>query len=198
MHIAVFGASIAYGSWDLEKGGWVNRLRLHLDHDSHYHLIYNFGVPGNNSADLIKRIGAQAATVEPDIIIVSVGINDSALLDDKTNHVDALTYQSNVRVILRTAKEHAKRVIFLGLTPVDERQTAPVGWDDHVYYRNKEIIRYNEAAQKACEAESAEFMDVYEKLLASEVYRKSLGDGLHPDAVGHQLIFEAVLSALAL
>lgn len=27
----IFGASITYGAWDLEYGGWVNRLRNFLD-----------------------------------------------------------------------------------------------------------------------------------------------------------------------
>lgn len=198
MHIAVFGASIAYGCWDLEKGGWVNRLRLCLDNDSHYHLIYNFGVPGNNSVELAKHIDSQAPSVEPDVIIVTIGVNDSALLKDKTNRIGLETYGMNVRVILQTAKKHADRVIFLGLAPVDEHLSAPVSWDNESFYRNAEIMRYNDVAQQACTEAEAEFLDAYRKLATSEIYRTSLGDGLHPDALGHQLIYEMVRDALGL
>jgi len=30
-NILIFGASITYGVWDLEKGGWVQRLRDYLE-----------------------------------------------------------------------------------------------------------------------------------------------------------------------
>ena len=50
--ILVFGTSSTYGCWD-EEGGWVQRLRKHLDKkqltdkDSDlYYLVYNLGISG--------------------------------------------------------------------------------------------------------------------------------------------------------
>ena len=43
INILVFGDSIAYGAWDDDKAGWVNRLRLILEDNSNQY--YNFHFP---------------------------------------------------------------------------------------------------------------------------------------------------------
>lgn len=44
VNILVFGDSIVYGAWDDEKAGWVNRLRLVLEHQNDvYYNIFNLG-----------------------------------------------------------------------------------------------------------------------------------------------------------
>jgi len=59
-HILVFGTSTTYGAWDSE-GGWVARLRKFLDEktiSSNYKsegLIYNLGVSGDKTEDVLKR-----------------------------------------------------------------------------------------------------------------------------------------------
>ena len=55
--VFVFGDSLVYGNNDYEKGGWVNRLRLKLEgiDPNKNSYVFNLGIPGNNTNDLVKR-----------------------------------------------------------------------------------------------------------------------------------------------
>lgn len=53
--ICVFGDSITWGAWDIEKGGWVQRLRNFVESSSEEYIeIYNLGVSGDNTEDLLE------------------------------------------------------------------------------------------------------------------------------------------------
>ena len=85
--ILVFGDSICYGAWDLE-GGWVQRLRKYLDMKnvvnlSNFTLVYNLGVSGNSTEDLLKRFefetNAYLEEKKAKMILFSTGVNDSMM-----------------------------------------------------------------------------------------------------------------------
>ena len=89
----VFGNSITYGAWD-KKGGWVQRLREFIDGKNlsdpdFYCLIYNQGVSGDITDDLIERFDLETRKRtdedEEKIILFSIGINDTQFLH-KENH----------------------------------------------------------------------------------------------------------------
>ena len=57
--ILIFGDSIIYGAWDRE-GGWAARLRKFLDEktlteEDFYCLVYNLGISGDTTEDLLER-----------------------------------------------------------------------------------------------------------------------------------------------
>src|SRR3989344_3552583 len=92
--ILVFGDSITYGAWDT-NGGWVQRLRTYLDKKQLadpklYYELYNLGVSGDTSTDLLERFEAETkqrikrmSAKEEIIIIVAIGTNDS-IINNKT------------------------------------------------------------------------------------------------------------------
>jgi lysophospholipase L1-like esterase len=87
MIICIFGDSIAWGATDCEKGGWVERLKTELmvkDID-----VYNLGISGDTTENILKRMDAEAEARNPDIIIFSVGINDAL----KTNGKNLISIQ---------------------------------------------------------------------------------------------------------
>ena len=72
MVITVFGDSVAWGAFDEKKGGWVDRFKLH-----HSDCVYNLGVSGDKSFDLLKRFQVECVARKPNVIFFAVGINDS-------------------------------------------------------------------------------------------------------------------------
>ena len=59
----IFGDSITYGVIDRE-GGWANRLRKYLDartldsNGKDLFMLYNLGISGDTSADLLARLAS--------------------------------------------------------------------------------------------------------------------------------------------
>jgi lysophospholipase L1-like esterase len=198
--ILIFGDSITYGAWDKE-GGWVQRLRKFLDEknltDSDFYcLVYNLGVSGNNSEDLLERFEFETKQRlkedEETIIIFAIGINDSQFVHSKDKHgVPIDKFKDNIQKLISLAQKFSSKIIFVGLTPVDETKTAPIPWNADVSYKNEYIQKYNETIKTICEENKIYFIEIFEKLKELN-YQELLEDGLHPNSEGHKKIFEIV------
>ena len=66
--LCVFGDSTAYGAWDLEKGGWVNRLWLFLAKNKDDDL-YNLSISGGTTETILARFENEAKVRQADAII---------------------------------------------------------------------------------------------------------------------------------
>jgi len=194
----IFGDSIAYGSDDI-KGGWAARLRawvedLISDDSDSYFRLFNLAVGGNNTKDLLKRFDFETSQrldeEVPVTIIFAIGINDSQIFYGQ-NKILKEEFESNIEELAEKAQKISKEIIFIGLTPVDEKKTVPVAWHKDKSYKNKDIKVYNEIIKKICKEKKLYFIDVFSQLEKLD-YLKSLADGLHPGFEGHEMIFEAV------
>ena len=199
--ILVFGDSITYGVWDRE-GGWVQRLRKFLDEKNltdpdFYCLAYNLGVSGNTTEDLLERFEFETRQRlkenEETIVIFAIGINDSQFVHSEGNHrVSIDKFKDNIQKLIKLTKRFSSKIVFVGLTPVDETKTIPILWDTNKSYRNDYIEKYNEVIKKVCEEnKDIFFIEIFEKLKRTD-YQKLLEDGLHPNSRGHEKIFELV------
>jgi lysophospholipase L1-like esterase len=83
--ICLFGDSITWGAWDPERGGWGARLRSYFETNNIEVNVYNCGVSGNNTDDLLQRFKVEATARKPNIIIFAIGINDSQYVNSKDN-----------------------------------------------------------------------------------------------------------------
>lgn len=193
------GASSAYGAWDTE-GGWVARLRKSIDQKGFEDFVYNLGISGNTTADLIGRfdseIRARLKDAEGDdeeiIILFDIGKNDSA---EWENSVSPADYEKNLSVLIALAQKYTANIAFLPILPADERKTNPVSWDENLFYKNENIRHYNEIIQRVCDREKIVLIDITKLFVATDL-PDLLEDGLHPNDKGHDLIFQEVQSAL--
>lgn len=191
-NICIFGDSIAYGAWDA-SGGWVDRLRgfLHArtlaSNFTDYYFVYHLGIPGNTTHDVLARFVSEVDAREPHVIICAVGINDSRSRDaDRTPHVAEDIFRVNAGALIAEAKERAPKVFFIGLTRVDETKTMP--YEEGIYFENKNILRYNAILKEMTREASLGFIEVHDTLDA----KKDLIDGLHPNARGHEKLFNLI------
>lgn len=194
-NILIFGDSIIYGAYDEELGGFVNRLKLELERDyKNYYNVYNLGVPGSNTNDLLNRFENECKARLDDtlktIVIFFIGINDSSYKDGVQN-IKIDNYKSNISMLINKAKMFSNKIMFLGLTNVDESKTTPVNWDNNLYYYNDSIKGYDDVLKETCEKENALYLD-----LSDVVTKSGLSDGLHPNANGHKKIEEKILEKL--
>ena len=188
-NIIVFGDSIAWGAYDQEKGGWVERLRLRLaPHDID---VYNCGVSGNRTADLLKRLENEAKARsgrENVIIMIAIGINDATFIRPlRKNEVSKEDFEKNLTQIYRKALQITKSVIAMGLIKIDDSKTRPLSWDTGKELRDADAQAYERIAQQVSGQAGIPFIAVRDLLKPSDLY-----DGLHPNSKGHNKIFKEV------
>jgi lysophospholipase L1-like esterase len=201
MKLIVFGDSVAYGAWD-PQGGWVQRLRSELERKSPQDwIVYNCGVSGDTSRNLLKRFEAEAKSRSLDptegesAIVICIGGNDSATVNaTKTNWVKTDAFRKNIAALIKKAKEAAEKVAFVGLTPVDEKRVAPCPFAPEISYKNSETKRYETIIAEECEKAKVLFLPLFETL--SDGWNAMLEDGAHPNAGGHERICREVLAFL--
>ena len=183
MTICIFGDSIVWGASDCEKGGWADCLKNHLMDDDID--VYNLGISGDTTEDLLKRFDTEAEARNPDIIIFAIGINDSLSLDKD----GLIKFQKNISTLVNKARKFTNKIIFIGLTNVDESRTTPyLSEETGEAYNNQSIGEYDEIIKSFCEENNLTFVDVLGLLINDD----DLCDGLHPGSIGHQKLFEAI------
>lgn len=186
--ICIFGDSTAWGAWDLEKGGWVNRLWFHVAkrEDDNYVEVYNCSVSGGTTDTILERFESEAKIRNADAIIFQTGGNDAAYEHTPGNYLVAPEkFKKNMEEIIRRAKKITNNIIFMDLKNCDESKTMPVPWID-IYYTNKNIQKYSEIMKEVCQKNNVLFLDL--ELLNNDDF----DDGLHPNANGHEKIFVQV------
>ena len=186
----VFGDSTASGFYDLEMGGWVNRLWLFAIKQDIDNDLYNLSISGGTTETILARFEDEAKLRRPNILIFQSGGNDAAYEKEGENWVAPEKFKLNIEEIIKRAKKIVGKIIFVGFKNVDESKTMPVSWIN-LYYKNENIKKYNEIMKNICEKEKVFFVDIFGFLEKEDFY-----DGLHPNSAGHQKIFEIVRNFL--
>ncbi len=191
--ICVFGDSIVKGKWDDEKLGWVARLRLDIekmekgeDSDS----VYNLGIAGDMTEWLLDRIDIECEARNPDVVIISIGMNDSSFRVERDgSFIEIFNFETNLRKIKNFVNRYTEELIFVGLTRVNEDITLKLSGG--VSYKNADIAEYDKVTKNFCKENDLLFIE-----MADLLENDDLADGLHPTAVGHEKMFQRIKEQL--
>lgn len=183
--INIFGDSIVYAGY-VDGGGWAYKLKDYLEKkEEDYFEVYNLGICGDNSEKLLNRFKTENESRTPSSIIIAIGINDSQYVNSKDNpRISLEEFENNLTCIIRDGKIFADKIIFIGLTKVDESKLMPVPWDLTKYYDNENISLYNDKIKEICEKNNLPFIEMMDLLNDDD-----LEDGLHPNSEGHEKMF---------
>ncbi len=167
--ILVFGDSIAYGKED-KKGGWVERLKNFFIEKSFsdpnfYYSVYNLGVSGDTTEELLKRFELETKhrLWENDeiIIIFDIGLNDSEFINKgKRLKVTPQKFEENLKELIDIARKFSSKIIFVGLTPVDDLKVDPLPWFPEVSYKNEYVKNFDEIIKLICKKNNVYFIDI--------------------------------------
>jgi len=187
--ICVFGDSTAWGAWDLEKGGWVNRLWFYVAksaEEDDYVGLYNCSISGGSSKTILERFESEAKIRKADALIFQTGGNDASYRHTSDNYmVSPEKFRENIGEIIIRAKKITRNIIFLDLKNCDESKTTPVSWVD-IYYTNENIQKYSKIMEETCNEHGILFFNL------EPLDNKDFEDGLHPNTEGHKKIFNQV------
>ena len=178
VQIGVWGDSLVHGGLDVEMGGWVHRMRCYLAGRGLGDHCFELGLGGQNSADVLQRIGAELYFRQGyvDHVIVGVGINDIHYAPKLTSPEE---FRDNLAALAEIVKAEKKTLHLLSLTPV-RGAVDRAKWD-----------ATNRTIREVAEDRRAHWIDVREAFDAAD-----LVDDVHPDARGHEKLFETIKRAL--
>ncbi len=201
LKIIALGDSLVYGFGDVEGGGWVERLRCcWMSPESAGHVLYNLGVRGDRVQQVAQRLEVEfrhrgeLRNQVPDLIILSVGVNDSARLGHANgrNYTNINVFETHISALLDRAQQLCP-VLFVGMTPVNE--TKMPFWDC-IYYDRADQYSYKEATKLACSQRNIPYLDIFEQWMERGekwVEQRISTDGLHPNTLGYQTLLENVI-----
>lgn len=187
-NICIFGDSIAWGHADIEKGGWANRLRIFLEEKYDDIEVYNLGVSGNITEDILKRFEAESETRQANMLIFAIGINDSQYTESKDNPRTPLDkFKDNIKELITKSRNFTEEIIFIGFTDIDESKTMPIPWKMGIYYDKENIAIYDRVLKSVCEEEKVSYIS-----LEGAIDSEGLVDGVHPNSKGHEKIYQRI------
>lgn len=189
MSICVFGDSIAWGAYDPVGGGWVTLLRNYVEHEwerFNDKSVYNLGICGETTTTVLARFQNEFKVREPEIIVFAMGINDSSNWNVGGKPVvPPEEFKTNLHQITQIAKKYTDKIIFVGLTPIDEKITHP--FDTENTFLLDQTKKYDQMIKEHCSQNNLIFIDIINRLTLEDI-----DDGVHPNSAGHHKIFEAV------
>ena len=168
MHLAIIGDSIVHGYDDKEFGGWVSQLKIFSVAQGKDDLIFNLGIPGNSSRDMLKRADGEIKARQPFLnkVIYSTGSNDIS------QAIPVPEYKANLTKLGEIAEGHGNRVFFLGLF-LRMANGKPV-----------DTSAYDQAIQQVCEENNYTYIPTSD-LIKEENIEKDMTDDVHPNSTGH-------------
>ena len=202
LKVIALGDSLIYGYGDFVGGGWVERLRREwMSPQGAGHVLYNLGVRGDRTRQVILRLEqefncrGELRNRVPDLILLSVGVNDSARVGKPTGKLftDLNDFRQQIDRLLDVAQNLCP-VLFIGMAPVDEAKMPFMGC---LYYNHLDQYRYKEATLQACQQRNIPYLDIFDLWLSrgTDWINTQLGeDGLHPNVTGYQNLFADIMA----
>ena len=199
LRIIAIGDSLVYGYGDTEAGGWAERLRVKFMNGQSGHVLYNLGIRGDKTEQVQRRLQnefnhrGEIRNKYPDVIIISVGVNDSPRLGHPQgrNLTSFDLFQSQVVELLKQAQELAP-VFFVGMVPVDETN---MPFLDCLYFNLRDQYHYKEATKQICQQQNVPYLDIFDLWMSrGENWRKQQmsDDGLHPNTKGYIHLYQEI------
>ena len=153
----------------------------------------NRAVSGNRVRDLVQRWSEDTIALDPDLLFIEIGVNDTWRRFDSNDPTGAERFEEEYRSILvRTRREtHAGLVLISPFVlPINAER---MSWEEDITAKIAAVERLAE-----------EFGAVYIPLqdILRELAEKNgmitfyAGDGVHPTFAGHQVIAGEVLKVL--
>ncbi len=202
MIIFIFGDSITEGLWD-SKGGWADRIKAFVQSEEvksgikNYHEVYNLGVDGNTTKQLIERFETETKVrlwpAEECAFIFAIGTNDTLHRNNQEFESTPEHYEAELNKLIELAKKYSSKIIFIDLLPVNENLTNPlISSSSGKCYTNERISEFNKVLYEVCDSHSLSCIKTSEKYLKQD-YKMLLADGIHPNDQGHEVIFNLVV-----
>jgi len=149
--------------------------------------FYNKSIGGNRIVDLYARWKIDAINLNPDVISILIGINDTWHRFSKQNGVDPRRFEAVYRMLLEDTKEHLPKVrLILGEPFAFRCGVVTEEWIE-------ELVQRQQIVKKLAGEFGAifvPFQSALDKVLEDAPPEYWVGDGVHPTLAGHWVLSE--------
>lgn len=174
--------------------------------DGKDHYVLNKGIPGNNVANLLKRLERAVLRYQPSLVIIQIGTNDMV---NPRKMLSYSTYHDQLNILVDSIRKSGADVLLLSLPYVDTayifdrygRDFYTVGPNDKIDSANK-IIHATALDQHCMYLDLNHVFTSHDSpsRAASSLIRneKNVGvrDGVHPTSRGYRVIAESIFDHL--
>jgi len=179
--------------------------------------VINSGVPGNNTAEAVRRIEKDVLLYKPSFVTIGFGMNDHYLTDLNTHKVSDQDYSQNMIHIINLIRDIQAVPLLFTLQPIIE------GDQDHYYYSrhncnfykpfggaNKVLSLYNKNIYTLAQKTETILVDVYAAFLQAlkdgytlddllvSLKNSTQADGVHLSKKGHLIYASQVVKSLSI
>jgi lysophospholipase L1-like esterase len=188
MKICVFGDSVTYAGYI--KNSWFNLLKDELESESQEDIeMFNLGINGDTSTDILNRFETEARARTPDQIIFAFGVNDSGyIFSTKEPLVSEDKFRENVQELIHLGSKYTKNITFVGLVIGDDSilKPYPESSKGKSYDRDR-AQSYDAMIRELSGNSNCNYIFLFDKLAFED-----FSDGLHPNDSGHQKMFAEI------
>lgn len=203
------GDSITDCSWSRDNPshigyGYPVHVKAQLGYDCPgAYDFQNRAISGNRVVDVYARIKADIINLRPDVMSILIGVNDVWHEVDWQNGVDAEKYEKIYSMLIEEVKAELPDIKIMILEPfclrasaTDNTEAIPDKWNIF----NSEVKKRAEKAKAVAEKYNLPFIPLQQKfdeMSAGTENSYWLADGVHPTAMGHELIAREWLKAFS-
>ena len=194
--VAVLGDSIAQGYVDETGIGWFGRLAEKISTRGMFG-FHNMSMAGDNVADAYHRFVSECITRDIDILIITIGCNDTVRrgAPDAPMDLSPVLRGRYWKWLLDTARKNIDTVVVFDVMPVREDANNGEYDDENDHSYNRDIKEYNDFIAGICAERGIPFLRRYDKWAERDLEKYYVDFG-HPNGAGHQLIADEVYAEL--
>jgi len=185
----IFGDSVTQAAY--VNTGWVDLFRTYLEQKycDEFINVFNLGIGGNTSDDILKRFRTESEAREPTDIIFAFGVNDSGYFKSPNKPiVSEQRFTENVITLISQAKEFSNNITFIGLILGNESLLKPFpGSAQGKSYDLTRVINFNDKLNDQAAVSNCQLIQLLDKLNPTD-----FSDGLHPNDQGHLKMFNEI------
>lgn len=185
----IFGDSIAQAAY--ARNGWVELFKQFLEekYQGDFINVFNLGVGGNTSEDLLKRFENEAFARKPTDFVFQIGNNDSGYFGVPVKPItEESKFALNLEELIAKASKFSPKITFIGLVLGDDSILQPFpGSSTNKAYSRERVKAYDKIVKDISEKNGCRFIEILDKLDFSDFQ-----DGLHPNEQGHKKMFEVI------
>lgn len=170
--------------------------------------ILNKGRGGDSSFEMLSRIQEDIIQENPDLVFLSVGMNDMINLE---KYVDYHTFEKNYQKIIDRLHNENFEVVLLNLTPVDT-VAVKVWYKESLFHEKPQdkIKKANKVINELAKRNEIPLIDLYDAFVTENrkeehagkliMNKKNSGtdDGVHLTQAGYQLIARELFNYMTL
>ncbi len=153
--------------------------------------MYNLGVSresaGESTTELLKRIIVEAKVREPNLILLTSGINDIRRIGGKDNppRTSRDEFEKNIHDMIAQTRSVVQEILFISPCQITDKESSKGD-----FFLNTDLKAYSDITKRVCEEEKVPYLDIFQEWENKDYTSLLCPDGVHPNSKGYEAVFE--------